>query len=59
VTLKVFDVAGREVSTLISGRLFAGSYKTVWIPGSIASGVYLYRLQAGSYVVSRSMVLLK
>jgi hypothetical protein len=68
VTLKVFNILGEEVATLVSDRLTAGSYSYEWSrPAGIASGVYLYRLQAGdpsqsagqSYVETRKMVLIR
>jgi len=64
VTLKVFDVVGREVQTLVSSELTAGTYDVQWngrnqagLP--VASGVYLYRLDLGTQVMTRRMVLVK
>ena len=59
VTLKVFNILGEEVATLVSDRLSAGSYSYDWDAGNLASGVYLYRLQAGDYVETRKMVLMR
>jgi hypothetical protein len=60
VYLKVFNILGEEVTTLVSDRLSAGSYSYEWSrPAGIASGVYLYRLQAGNYVETRKMMLMK
>ena len=59
VTLKVFNILGEEVTTLVSDRLSAGSYSYDWDASSLASGVYLYRLQAGDYVQTRKMVLMR
>jgi hypothetical protein len=59
VTLKVFDLMGREVSTLIEQQLSAGSYETTFAAGSLASGMYLYRLTAGGKVETRRMILMK
>jgi hypothetical protein len=47
VILKVFNILGEEVATLVSDRLSAGSYSYEWDASNLASGVYLYRLQAG------------
>lgn len=47
VTLKIFNLLGQEVATLVSEELPAGSYSTRWDASGLASGVYLYRLQAG------------
>ena len=59
VTLKVFDILGEEVATLVSERLSAGSYSYEWDASKYASGVYLYRLQTDDYVETRKMVLLR
>ncbi|MBI3123567.1 MAG: T9SS type A sorting domain-containing protein [Ignavibacteriales bacterium] len=63
VTLKVYDVLGREVATLVDEFKSAGNYKVVFNPASSiknpASGVYFYRLSAGGYNETRKMILLK
>jgi hypothetical protein len=59
VTLKIFNILGQEVETLVSDRLSSGSYKYIWDASNYASGVYLYRLQAGDYVKTLKMVLMK
>jgi len=59
VALKIYDMLGKEMATLVSDRLSAGSYSYEWEAKNFASGVYLYRLQAGNYVETRKMVLMK
>jgi hypothetical protein len=59
VTLKIFNILGEEVATLVSDRLSAGSYSYKWDASNLASGVYLYRLEAGEYVETRKMVLMR
>lgn len=59
VSLKVFDILGREVSTIVSGELQAGSYTRQWNAANMASGVYFYRLQAGSFTETKKLLLLK
>lgn len=59
VTLTVYDLLGREVQRLVSENLNAGSYKARFDAGSLASGVYLYKLQAGSFVETRKLMLMK
>ena len=59
VTLKIYDVVGREIATLISGQLAPGSHATVWNADLQASGVYYYRLQTGSTVQTRKLLLMK
>ncbi len=57
VSLKVFDLLGREIATLVHEDLHPGSYETTFDANGLASGVYLYRLQSGGLVQSRRMVL--
>lgn len=59
VSLKVFDALGREVETLVSEQLDAGTYSTQWNPVSLPSGVYFYRLQAGSFIETKKLILLR
>ena len=60
VSLKVFNILGEEVVTLVSDRLSAGSYSYEWSrTAGIASGVYLYRLEAEGFVQTRKMILIK
>jgi hypothetical protein len=57
VTLKILNILGEEVAKLVSDNLSAGSYSYEWNASNLASGVYLYRLQVGDYVVMRKMIL--
>ena len=59
VSLKVFNLLGEEVATLVSNRLSAGSYSYEWDASNLASGVYLYKLEARDYVETRKMVLMR
>jgi hypothetical protein len=63
-TLKVYDLLGREIRTLISEPLSAGTYQAEWnatdnTGRTVESGVYLYRLVVGSYSATKKMTLLK
>lgn len=62
-TLKVYDVLGNEVATLVNEYRSAGSYEIEFNPASSiknpASGVYFYRLQAGDFIETRKMILLR
>lgn len=60
VTIKIYDLLGREVATLVNNELKkAGRYELNWNAGNYASGVFFYRIEAGSYVNSKKMVLVK
>ncbi|MDH3252754.1 MAG: T9SS type A sorting domain-containing protein, partial [Ignavibacteria bacterium] len=59
VSLKVFDVLGREVATLVSESRAPGLHSVTWNASDEPSGVYFYRLSAGTFSVSRKMVLSK
>jgi len=59
VKLEVFNIMGQRVATLIDQRLQAGNHNVVWNGSQVASGIYFYRLDAGDFVESRKMVLLK
>jgi bilirubin oxidase len=59
VSLKVFDLLGREVATIVSEEMSAGSYSKQWNAVDISSGIYFYRLQAGSFIEMKKLVLLR
>ena len=59
VTLKVYNVLGEEVATLIAGDHPAGTFKATWDASEMPSGVYFYRLTAGNYVQTKTMVLFR
>ena len=60
VTIKIFDVIGREVATLINNEFKkAGIYTVEWNASKYASGIYFYRLEAGEYRNVRKMTLVK
>jgi len=57
--LKVYDVIGNEVATLVNEELSPGGYEVEFSAASLSSGVYFYKLQTGEFVSLRKMVLLK
>ncbi len=59
VTLKVYDVLGREVESLVNERQNAGSYSVTFRGSNLPSGVYFYRLQTGSFSQTKKLLLLK
>ena len=59
VILKVFDILGNEVATLVNEAKPAGTYEVEFNAASLPSGIYFYKLQAGSYIETKKMLLLK
>lgn len=59
VSLKIYDVLGNEVETLISKEQAPGSYSVEWKADQVSSGVYFYTLQAGGHIYTKKMLLLK
>jgi hypothetical protein len=57
--LRIFDLLGREVSTIVSEEMMPGNYSKQWNAAAFASGVYFYRLQAGTYSETKKLLLLK
>ena len=55
----VYDVLGREVATLVDEVKAPGSYEVTFNAGGLASGVYVYRLSAGSFVQGQKMLLIR
>jgi hypothetical protein len=58
-TLKVYNVLGQELVTLVHEVQEPGQYSVTWDASDVASGVYFYRLDAGDYSATRRMVLMK
>jgi len=64
VKLKVYDMLGREIRTLINGNMNAGYHQAVWDGTNnsgtpVATGMYIYRIEAGSFVSTKKMMLIK
>lgn len=59
VSLKVYDILGREVMTLVKGKQVAGLHTVAFDGSRLSSGVYLYRLTAGTFVDTKKLVLMK
>jgi hypothetical protein len=59
VTLKVYDVLGNEIETLVNEEKPAGSYEVTWFAEKLPSGVYFYQLRVGDLTQSKKMILTK
>ena len=59
VSLKVSDLRGNEVTSLISGLLSAGDHSFQWNAKGLSSGIYFYRIQAGSFFQTKKLCLIK
>lgn len=57
-TLTIYDVLGREVAVLVSSALPAGPFRATWDAASVPSGIYVYRLEASNFAVSRKLIVL-
>ena len=59
VTVKVYDMLGKEVSTLVNDTKQAGSYLVNFIASNLTSGVYFYKIMAGDFTATKKMMLVK
>lgn len=59
VKLSVYDLTGREIAVLVNETLEPGSYSYKWNASQLSSGIYFYRINAGSFVQTKKMVLIK
>jgi hypothetical protein len=59
VTLKIYDILGREVTTLVNQQLQPGTYNIEWNASDYPSGIYFYKLETGNFVDAKKMVLVK
>ncbi len=57
--LNIFNLLGQEVATLVDEEKAAGRYEVLWDAVGFSSGVYFYRLQAGEFVETKKLILLK
>ncbi|MEN8192033.1 MAG: kelch repeat-containing protein [Bacteroidota bacterium] len=59
ITLKVYDILGREVATLVNEQQNPGFYEVTWNASNNSSGIYFYKLEAGSFIETKNMVLIR
>jgi hypothetical protein len=57
--IKVYDILGNEIATLMDEEKSVGTYELRWNAASLSSGVYFYRLKAGEFIQTKKMILLK
>ena len=59
VAMKIFDILGKEIETLLEEELSPGIYEINWDASTLPAGVYFYRLQVGSFVQTKKTIILK
>ena len=59
VKIAVYDIAGREIATIVDEQMNAGYYSIQWNASNIASGIYFYKLQTEDFVNVKKMILLR
>ncbi len=59
VTLKVYDLLGREIATLVNGKKSPGTYEVLFDGSKLPSGVYFYRLESGRFAETKKLILIK
>jgi len=59
VTLKVYDVLGNEIETLVDETKGISNFEVTWNAKGLPSGIYFYRLRAGDFIETKNMILIK
>ncbi|MEN8193370.1 MAG: T9SS type A sorting domain-containing protein, partial [Bacteroidota bacterium] len=59
VTLKIYDILGREVATLVNEQQKPGYYEVTWNAYNQTSGVYFYKMKAGNFIETKKMILIR
>jgi len=59
VIIKVYDILGREIKTLVDGDQDVGDHKVVFNSSALPSGIYIYKLKTGNFVLSKKILLVK
>jgi hypothetical protein len=58
-TIRIFNVLGQEIATLVNGTLPAGKHSVSWFAQNYPSGVYFYRLRSASFIETKKLVLMR
>ena len=59
VQVRIYDILGREISTLVNDYKQSGSYEIEWNASNYASGIYFYKIEAGDFITTKKMLLIK
>ncbi len=59
ISLKIYDVNGKEVTNLAEGKFSPGEYEIKWMAGNNPSGVYFYKLNSANLSITKKMILIK
>ena len=59
VTVKVYDIIGREIRTLVNNQKSTGNHEIVFNASELSSGIYFYKMQAGNFIKTKKLILLK
>ena len=59
VTIKIYDILGREIKTIVNEEKIAGNYSVQFNGTGLSSGIYFYRMKSGDFVQTKKLVLLK
>jgi flagellar hook assembly protein FlgD len=59
VTVKVYDILGNEVETIVSEETPAGTYQKTWNASGLTSGIYFYSIKAGNFINTKKMLMIK
>ncbi|TNF45926.1 MAG: T9SS type A sorting domain-containing protein, partial [Bacteroidetes bacterium] len=57
VVLKIYNLLGKEIETIVNEQKPAGTYEVTWNAAGFPNGIYFYRLQAGDFLFTRKMIL--
>ncbi|HEY3249972.1 MAG TPA: T9SS type A sorting domain-containing protein, partial [Ignavibacteria bacterium] len=59
VSLKIYDILGRQIASLVNEKLSPGTYEVIFDATKYSSGMYFYRITAGDYIETKRMILVK